>query len=167
MAAVMDSAIIFVQWDEVPCLQQNSNITEYIIQYRPVSEGQPNSDQITVTDRMASLTGLQPFTNYSIEVAAVNSIGDNGPFSTPVTEHTPAASEFCCMLLYGYEVHCSPGGGAIIIRMERRSSCLMNNLYFNVVLFLCIRASTQVIYNLQAIGAYEITESNFSLYIFS
>ena len=102
----MDSATIFVQWDEVPCLDQNSDIAGYTVQYE--FGGQSSSVSITGTDRMASLTSLQPFTDYSIQVSAVNSNNDTGPLSTPITEHTPAASECCsirthiCMLMLKY-----------------------------------------------------------------
>ena len=89
----MDSATILVQWNEVPCLDQNSVITGYTVRYE--FGDQSSTLSITVTDRMASLTSLQPFTNYSIQVSAVNSNDDMGPLSTPITEHTPAASEFC------------------------------------------------------------------------
>ena len=89
----MDSATILVQWDEVPCLDQNSIIAGYTV-VRYEFGDQSSSVSITVTDRMASLTSLQPFTDYSIQVAAVNSNNDLGPLSTPITEHTPAASEF-------------------------------------------------------------------------
>ena len=88
----MDSATILVQWDEVPCLDQNSIIAGYTVQYE--FGDQSNSLPTTGTDRMASLTSLQPFTNYSIQVAAVNSNNEMGPLSTPITEHTPAASKF-------------------------------------------------------------------------
>ena len=102
----MDSATILVQWDEVPCLDQNGVIAGYTVQYQ--FGGQSSSVSVPVTDRMASLTSLQPFTDYSIQVAAVNSNDDMGPLSTPITEHTPAASEFCsicthiCMSMLKY-----------------------------------------------------------------
>ena len=106
-ATAMDSATILVQWDEVPCLDQNSDITGYTVQYE--FGGQSNSVSITGTDWMAFLTSLQPFTSYAIQVAAVNSNNDTGPLSTPITKHTPAASEFCsirthvCMSMLKYE----------------------------------------------------------------
>ena len=111
MATVMDSTTISVQWDEVPCLQQNSIITGYTVRYEPASGGEPSNEPITGTDRMTSLTDLLPFTDYSIEVAAVNSNNDMGPFSTAVMEHTPAASEFYCihtqLCLYAYVKVCA------------------------------------------------------------
>ena len=102
----MNSATILVQWDEVPCLDQNSIIAGYTVQYQ--FGDQSSSVSITVANRMASLTSLQPFTDYSIQVAAVNSNNDMGPLSTPITEHTPAASECCsirthiCMFMLTY-----------------------------------------------------------------
>ena len=91
----MNSATILVQWDEVPCLDQNGDITSYTVRYE--FGDQSSNVSVPVTDRMASLTSLQPFTDYSIQVAAVNSNNDLGPLSTPITEHTPAASEFCSL----------------------------------------------------------------------
>ena len=41
----------------------------------------------------ATLTGLTPFTSYSIEVAAVNNQSDVGVFSEPVIAHTSEESE--------------------------------------------------------------------------
>ena len=92
IATVMDSTTISLQWDEVSCLQQNSEITNYTVQYFPV--GQTGFMTVSSGDRMADLTGLDPFTNYSFAVAAVNSDSEIGQFSTPIAVHTPAASKF-------------------------------------------------------------------------
>ena len=92
MATAMDSTTISVQWDEVPCLQRNSDITGYTVRYE--SGDQSSSELITGASRMTSLTGLQPFTEYLIQVAAVNSNNDTGPLTTAIMEHTPGAGEF-------------------------------------------------------------------------
>ena len=123
----MNSTTISVQWDEVPCLQQNSDITGYIVRYEPVSGDQPSSELITGTDRMASLTDLLPFTNYSIEVAAVNSNDSMGLFSTTITGHTPATSEFYSILtqscLYVYIKVCATAVAVIRLSPHPISTC--------------------------------------------
>ena len=47
-----------------------------------------------VVDAETSLTGLIPFTDYSIQVAAVNEEGDVGLYSHPLTRQTEEDSEF-------------------------------------------------------------------------
>ena len=87
---VIDSSTISLQWDEVPCLDRNSEITSYTIRYVPVDQTTPMT--VSSIGRMADLTGLDPFTNYSIAVAAVNSGDETGSFSTSIIAHTPATS---------------------------------------------------------------------------
>ncbi len=65
-------------WDEVDCIQRNSEITHYRLWYVPV----PSAEGITQRDvptETYTIAELQPFTNYSIELAAVNSAGQVGP----------------------------------------------------------------------------------------
>ena len=61
-------------------------ITGYKVRYGPVGSSQRYINAVTgsaSTGGMYTLTGLIPFINYSIEVAAVNTNGDTGPFSLP------------------------------------------------------------------------------------
>ena len=46
-----------------------------------------------------TLTGLTPYTIYSIQVALVNAQGDVGPYSTPVAADTEEASKYTHNLL--------------------------------------------------------------------
>ena len=84
MVTVDSSTEISVQWGPLRdiCRARNGIITGYIIQYR----AWPNDVAVT-TDEIDSfdftLTGLTPFTLYSIEVAAVNEEGDVGVYSEP------------------------------------------------------------------------------------
>ena len=79
------SSAISVQWDEVPCIKQNSDITGYTVQYRQTS----SSGSETVEGRgNYTITGLTPFSSYSIRIAAVNSDGDSGPLSDSITVET-------------------------------------------------------------------------------
>ena len=90
---VVSSTVISVQWDGLsPCTQVNGLIVEYRVQYTAESSGVVQSVDQTgkwnVTGAEASLTGLTPYTNYSIQVAAVNEQGDMGRYSDPITVQT-------------------------------------------------------------------------------
>ena len=92
-ATVVSSTVISVQWDGLsPCTQVNGLIVEYRVQYTAESSGVVQSIDQTgewnVTGAEASLTGLTPYTNYSIQVAAVNEQGDMGRYSDPITVQT-------------------------------------------------------------------------------
>ena len=72
-------------------MDQNSKITGYKVNYGPVGSSQRATDAVSgsaSTGGMYTLTGLIPFTNYSIEVAAVNNNGDTGPFTHPYFAET-------------------------------------------------------------------------------
>ena len=82
VATVDSSTEISVHWRSLgaPCRARNGLITSYRVQYAVlysiVLTAQTEDLEIT-------LTGLTPFTNYSIEVAAVNEEGDVGVYSEP------------------------------------------------------------------------------------
>ena len=85
------STTITIQWGAVPCMDQNSEITGYKVRYGPVGSSQRATDAVggsASSGGMYTLTGLIPFTNYSIEVAAVNSNGDTGPYTHPILTAT-------------------------------------------------------------------------------
>ena len=76
------SSTITIGWGEVPCLEQNSVIVGYSVLYGPVTSGVRGT--VATSGRAVTVTGLAPYTNYSIEVSAVNSDGAMGPYSSPV-----------------------------------------------------------------------------------
>ena len=81
--SVINSTSILVQWGVVSlCRATNGLITSYSIRYtiqpNGIPQTTPQSDGLEIT-----LTGLTPFTEYSIEVAAVNENGDVGVYSEP------------------------------------------------------------------------------------
>ena len=88
-ATAESSTVISVQWDGLtPCRLVNGLIVQYRVQYTARSDGMTQSiDQTAAGDYRSgaetSLTGLTPFTTYSIRVAAVNEEGDVGLFSMP------------------------------------------------------------------------------------
>ena len=98
-ATVESSTVISVQWDGLTlCRLVNGLIVKYRVQYTPQPNGMTQSiDQTAAGDyetgAETSLTGLTPFTNYSIRVAAVNEEGDVGIYSDPMTEQTPEDSK--------------------------------------------------------------------------
>ena len=59
----------------------NGNKTEYLLQYEAEENGDTQTH--TTSGKQATISNLMSSTNYSIEVAAVNSAG-TGEFSPPV-----------------------------------------------------------------------------------
>ena len=93
-AIVVNSTVISVQWDGLtPCRYVNGRNVKYRVEYTSESSG--------VIDELGSwddkgietlLTGLTPYTNYTIVVAAVNVKEDVGLYSNPITKQT---AEYC------------------------------------------------------------------------
>ena len=115
MATVVNSTAITVQWDRLDrCSDANGNITMYRVQFlgqlretlcRNIDPdvsidvpGQYNmGGQITVS--------VTPFTDYSIQVAAVNEEGEVGVYSSAVTRTTPEGGEAAACGRYIYTVN--------------------------------------------------------------
>ena len=82
---------ITIAWDAVNCTERNSNITGYVVRYTPPSTSGNDSVMVAGTGGaggMVTIDGLAPSTQYSIQVAAVNSNGDVGVFSTALSVQT-------------------------------------------------------------------------------
>ena len=76
------SRSLTVLWGKVPCPNQRGPITGYRLRY---SNG---TSIVNTTGLTHILTGLTPFTSYSVQVAAVNA-GGTGPYSeSPLTVET-------------------------------------------------------------------------------
>ena len=72
------------------CIERNGVIDNYIVRFGP--EGGVRSESIVQSGGFDvagtyNASGLTPFTNYSFEVAAMNSAG-TGPFTAPLTVET-------------------------------------------------------------------------------
>ena len=98
MATFVSSTVITVQWDgPILCRHVNGRIVLYRVQYTEVASGVVNSINVTgewnVMDAETSLTGLTPFTDYSIQLAAVNEEGEVGVYSDPLVRRTDEDSE--------------------------------------------------------------------------
>ena len=68
-----------VVWATVPCPDQRGPITGYKLRY---SNGTVIVNATREGNRQYVLTGLTPFTSYSVQVAAVND-GGTGKYSNP------------------------------------------------------------------------------------
>ena len=81
----VNSSSIKVSWGDVLCDQRNGEITGYQVNYTSTSD----DGIVNVTGNQTSVTlnGLQPYTDYSVSVAAMT-VNGTGPFSTPVTNKT-------------------------------------------------------------------------------
>ena len=95
---VQSSTAILVTWNGLsPCTEVNGNIVEYSVTYQTLPSGTMESVIVpgvwNMDGQRVTLNGLNPFTTYSIQVAAVNEEGDVGVFSEPVTGQTNENSE--------------------------------------------------------------------------
>ena len=80
----------------VPCIHRNGDITGYSVRH----SGGGSTQTLNVSGgglMVATITGLTPSTEYTIEVAAVNSAG-TGVYDS-VNFKTPAVSTFVCASL--------------------------------------------------------------------
>ena len=98
MATFASSTVITVHWDGLdPCRHANGRIVLYRIQYTEVASGVVKSVNVpgewNVIDAETSLTGLTPFTDYSIQLAAVNEEDEVGVYSDPLVRQTDEDSE--------------------------------------------------------------------------
>ena len=85
------STSITVQWGSVPCTHQNGVITGYSVRYGVEGSGSPQT--VTATGNGATISDLTPSTNYTVQVAAVNSAGV-GDYSVPIIVNTESKSDF-------------------------------------------------------------------------
>ena len=86
----VSSSTITVLWGSIPRIHQNGDITGYSVQYGVMGTGNVNTQTKAVSGGSTTnthLSSLTILTNYSIQVAAVNSAG-TGAFSNPVVGFT-------------------------------------------------------------------------------
>ena len=85
----VESRSLTVVWGTVPCPDQRGPITGCRLRY---SNGTSIVNTTGEGSRQHVFTELTPFTNYSVQVAAVNA-GGTGPYSTALTVETLQDSE--------------------------------------------------------------------------
>ena len=94
-ATAESSTLISVEWNGLtPCRLVNGLIVKYTVQYTAGSTRMV--EEVTgdwTVGGETSLSGLTPFTNYSIQVAAENDQGHVGVYSGPVTVETRESSK--------------------------------------------------------------------------
>ena len=86
---VKSSTSISLQWEGLMACNSISLIVMYTVRYAPESRGRMTNTTVNETRRKdILLTGLVPYTKYSIEVAAMNEGGTFGPYSYRLSEET-------------------------------------------------------------------------------
>ena len=96
---------IVVSWVQPNCSDINDDqVNEYMIRYGLHSEMQRTTTPISVTTFTIAGVSLEVFTEYSIEVAAVNSRGV-GQYSQPETI-VIIDGEYCTLNVKGLYEHC-------------------------------------------------------------
>ena len=80
---------IMIQWDRVDCRDRNGPTDSYRLVYYPTSNFNARLARIVSgtegSDRMFSVTGLPPRTNYTFEVQATNAVLDVRGMTATIT----------------------------------------------------------------------------------
>ena len=71
-------------WEAIPCLKQNGDITGYSVRYAKDKSNEYNMNVFGGNVTQATISGLDPSTNHSIQVAGVNAAG-TGEYSDPLS----------------------------------------------------------------------------------
>ena len=82
---------ISIQWGEVPCVERNSQIVDYQVHYRNTVTGDDFSINLNGSaERMWTIRGLAPLTEYLIQVAAIgrDTVDESVTFSEPLFVRT-------------------------------------------------------------------------------
>ena len=83
------STVIVLMWEEVPVMERNGIIVQYEIRYQHSTFDSERLQTMTVaaSNLTASITGLEEYVRYSIEIRAFTDIGP-GPYSNTVNTTT-------------------------------------------------------------------------------
>ena len=84
MVTSVNPSSLMVSWQPPLEINQNGVITGYLILNTRIESGDITSDTIT-RGTTHTISGLIPFVNYSVRIAAVNANG-TGPFSDAIVE---------------------------------------------------------------------------------
>ena len=79
----MTARSVNVSWNEIECIERNGMITNYAVEFSSLG-GSVIPGVLMMNERRFTASGLTPFTNYTFQVAGINSNG-TGPFSDLVT----------------------------------------------------------------------------------
>ena len=101
------TSTITVQWGEVNCTDRNGDITGYSVRYgvQGTAEGDRTVKNSTgdSSGGMYTISGLFAATLYTVEVAAVNSVG-TGVYSSPITAVTVGEDSNTCSCVHIYGI---------------------------------------------------------------
>ena len=93
----VESISLTLMWETVPCSDQGGPITGYKLNYTYSNGTFTANNTLVLESRHFMLTGLTPFTNYSVQfhVAAINAKG-TGPYAyAELTVMTLQDGELC------------------------------------------------------------------------
>ena len=79
----VSSISILVQWGNVPAADQNGIILSYIVTYKSIPHGSPQTKVVSAPTTETTLTSLNEYTNYSITVSA-STVKGAGRISAPI-----------------------------------------------------------------------------------
>ena len=103
MSTGITTSSITVQWGAVDCIYHNGDITGYLVRYgvNGTAEGDRKVKMATgdSSGGMYTISGLSAATEYTVEVAAVNSAGV-GVYSGPITIPTVGEDSNTCSCVY-------------------------------------------------------------------
>ena len=90
VALTFNSTAILVQWEQVPEVQRNGEITFYEILVNPAQFQSVSYMNVSSPMLMVMVTGLEEYVEYTFTIRAYTSAG-LGPFSNSTTTRTDTA----------------------------------------------------------------------------
>ena len=91
-STTLSDTAIRMQWEEVPEIDQNGEITLYEVRIDPARFQDASYENVSGSELMLVVDGLEEFVEYSFTVRAYTSVG-TGPFSVVTTNTTDPAGE--------------------------------------------------------------------------
>ena len=84
----IESTWITLSWRPPPPKDHNAPLTHYTIKYKwPMSQGTADNTTVPASQLSANITGLHPYYEYNLSVAAANVAGE-GIYSTAIKRTT-------------------------------------------------------------------------------
>ena len=94
MSISVDITNVTLQWNPIPCLQQNGQIVSYrVVYYSNSSAPEKTKHQIASNIMQFTAVGLQPQTMYRFEVNGVSTLNDNTEVHGPAAMLTVTTSQ--------------------------------------------------------------------------
>ena len=97
-----DTTSLYLSWEKP--VDNNAPILRYHITLQVVEDERRNTFRTNTNDHELYVHGLTPFTVYSVQVVAVNSIGVSAP-SVPMIVMTAEGSECVCLFVHTCSIH--------------------------------------------------------------